>query len=199
MNSVTPDSNSIGDYSLERGWRTLAIAGGVVALIGLLAIALPFVAGVSVAIGLGVLLLLSGIVHGGHAFTARGWSGSLWQSTLAVLSVVAGLAVLANPIVGLATLTILLVAFLLVDGLAELGAAIRMADQPGRASVAASGLVSLLLAGLLWAGFPASAGWAIGLIVGVSLLMTGLSMAIVAYAGRPVDDASQPATEPRGA
>lgn len=199
MNSVTTDSDSTGEYSLERGWRTLAIAGGVIGLIGLFAIALPFVAGISIAFGLGALLVLGGVVHGAHAFTARGWKGSLWQASLAVVSVIASLAVLVNPVLALATLTLLLVAYLLVDGIAELAMAMRMADQPGHAAVAVSGVVSLVLAGLLWAGFPASAAWAIGLLVGISLFMTGVSMAIVAYTGRSIDDASQPATEPRGA
>lgn len=203
MDSVTADDEMIDggspDYSLERGWRTLAIAGGVVGLIGLLAIALPFVAGVSVTIGLGVLLVLGGFVHAAHAFTARGWSGSLWQVALAAVSVVAGLSLLVNPALGLATLTVLLVAYLLFDGVAELWMSIRMADQPGRASVAVSGLLSLVIAGFLWVGFPASTTWAIGLLVGVSLLMTGLSMAMVAIGGRQVDDTTPPATEPRGA
>ncbi|WP_265110203.1 HdeD family acid-resistance protein [Halosolutus halophilus] len=199
MNSVTTDSDSAAEYTVERGWRTLAIAGGVVGLIGLLAIALPFVAGISIALVLGGLLVLSGLVHGAHAFTARGWKGSLWQVTLAVVSVIAGLALLVNPVVALVTLTLLLVAYLLVDGVAELAMAVRMADQPGRAAVAVSGVISIVLAGLLWAGFPASAAWAIGLLVGISLFMTGISMAVVAYAGRPVGEADQPATEPRGA
>ncbi len=191
---TTPESDT-----LEHGWRTLAIAGGVVGLLGILAIAFPVVTGLSIAIGLGGLLVVSALVHGAHVITARGWRGSLWQAALAVVSLVAGLAVLANPIVGLATLTIVLVAYLLVDGVAELWLATRMADQPGRTSIAASGGLSLVLAALLWVGFPASAGWAIGLLVGISLLTTGLSMAIVAYTGRPIDDAGQPATEPRGA
>lgn len=155
--------------------------------------------GLSLAVGLGAPLVASGVVHGAHAVTARGWSGALWQATLAAVSVLAGLLVFANPVVGLVTLTALLIAYLLLDAVAELWTAARMADQPGRASIAASGLVSLVLAGLLWIGFPATAAWAIGAIVGVGLLATGLSMAVVAMAGRNVEAATPPATEPRGA
>jgi len=57
--------------------------------------AAPAVTGLSVSIALGVLLVVGGIVHGVHAFTARGWRGSIWQTTLAAVSVLAGLAVLA--------------------------------------------------------------------------------------------------------
>lgn len=197
MNAITADGESYG-YSLARGWRTLAIAGGVVGLLGLLAIAFPIVTGLSMMVGLGALLVLSGVVHAAHAVTARGWIGSLWQVALAAVSIVAGIVLLANPVVGLVSLTLLLVAYLLADGVAELWMAMRMADQPGRLSIAASGVLSFVLAGLLWAGFPADASWAIGLIVGVSLLVTGLSMGVVAVTGRNVEDATSSAAEPRG-
>lgn len=193
----TPVETTEG-YALEHGWRTLALAGGAVGLVGILAIALPFVTGLSVTIGLGALLVVAGIVHGVHTFTARGWRGSLWQAALAVVSVVAGLVLLVNPLVGLATLTILLVAYLLVDGLAELWMAVRMADQPGRAAIGLSGLVSLVLAGIIWAGFPADATWALGLLVGVGIFVTGVSMVAVAYTGRKLE-AGAPAGEPRRA
>ncbi|APW96513.1 hypothetical protein CHINAEXTREME_01455 [Halobiforma lacisalsi AJ5] len=201
MNSITPDTDvdASNGYSVSRGWRTLAIAGGVVALLGLVAMALPLATGISLAVGLGALLVVSGVVHGGHAVTARGWRGSLWQIALAVVSVVAGIVVLANPIVGLTSLTLLLVAYLLVDGVAELWMAMRLRDQPGRLSIAASGGLSLVLAGLLWAGFPADAAWAIGLLVGVALFATGVSMSAVAVSGRRTDESTPPAGEPRGA
>ncbi|MEY7851542.1 HdeD family acid-resistance protein [Natrarchaeobius sp. A-rgal3] len=198
MNSVTATDESYG-YSLERGWRTLAIAGGVIGLIGLLAVAFPVVTGLSVTVGLGLLLVIGGIVHGAHAFTARGWSGSLWQVALAVVSIVAGAILLVNPVVGLVTLTILVIAYLLVDAVAELWMAMRMDDQPGRASVAASGILSLVLAGLLWIGFPADASWAIGVLVGIGLLATGLSMVVVAITGRNAAKSASAATEPRSA
>ncbi|ELY88875.1 HdeD family acid-resistance protein [Natrialba taiwanensis] len=197
-NTVTTDDEP-HSYSLKHGWRTLAIAGAVVGLLGLFAIAFPLVTGISATIALGVLLVLSGIVHGAHAVTARGWSGSLWQLALGIVAVVAGLLLLANPVIGLLTLTILAIAYLLADGIAELWMSMRMADQPGRMSVAASGVLSLALAVLLWAGFPADATWAIGLLVGVSLFMTGLSMAIVAFGGRNMDETSAAASEPRSA
>ncbi|WP_394324880.1 HdeD family acid-resistance protein [Halopiger djelfimassiliensis] len=198
VNTPTLNDGSYGD-SISGGWRMLAIAGAVVGLIGLLAVAFPVVTGLSLTIGLGALLVLSGVVHGAHAVTTRGWSGSLWQFALAVVSVIGGIVLLANPVLGLVTLTLVLVAYLLVDGVAELWMAMRMADRPGRASIAVSGVVSFVLAGLLWAGFPADAAWAFGLLVGVSLFMTGLSMSVVAISGRNADESTPPAAEPRGA
>lgn len=199
MSSVTTENSPADEYPHKQSWQTLAIAGGVIGLIGLFAIVFPFATGISITLGLGALLVLGGIIHAAHAFTVRGWSGSLWQLSLAIVSVGAGLLLLVNPVVALASLTLLLVAYLFVDGVAELWMATRMADRSGRAAVAVSGVLSLLLAGLLWAGFPASAAWAIGLLVGISLLTTGISMGVVAAANRSLERTSPSTAEPRGA
>ncbi|AGB36496.1 HdeD family acid-resistance protein [Natronococcus occultus] len=197
--SETETSTEPDAFSLRRNWRTLALAGGVVALLGLLAMTLPFATGIAMGVLVGALLLVGAVVHAGHAFTARGWRGSLWQLALAAVSAVAGIVILADPIVGLLSLTILATAYLLVEGIAELAASLRMSDGSGRGWIAASGVASIVLAGLLWAGFPADAAWAIGLLVGISLLTTGLSMVAVAYGGRRLDEDVAGATEPRRA
>lgn len=199
MSTSTPTDEVSNKYSLERGWRTLAMAGGVIGLLGLLAIAFPLVTGLSVTIALGALLVLSGIIHGAHVITAHGWRGRTWQLVLGAVSVVAGLVVLATPAIALVSLTFLLIAYLLVDGVAELWAATQLSGQPGRGTVVASGIISLVLAGLLWVGFPADAAWALGLLVGASLFVTGLSMIAIAFGAREGEDVTPPATEPRGA
>jgi uncharacterized membrane protein HdeD (DUF308 family) len=160
------------------------MAGGVIALLGFLAIALPFATGVAITYVVGALLVVGGIVHGSHVFTARGWTGTLWQVALSVVSVVAGIALLVNPMLGLVSLTLLVIAYLVVDGVSELGMSFRMGSESGRGWIAASGALSLVLAVFLWAGFPADAAWVAGFVVGVSLLVTGLSMIAVAYGGR---------------
>ncbi len=90
-------------------------------------------------------------------------------------------------------------AYLAVHGVTELATAMRMPPSTGRTSVAVSGGIAIVLAGFLWVGFPATAAWAIGLLVGANLLVSGLSMMTVAVAARPIDDVSPAATKPRGA
>lgn len=184
--------------SIEAHWRGLALAGAAIGLLGILAVAFPLVTGVSIAYALGALLVVGAVVHGVHAVSVHGWRGRLWQAALAVVTFLAGAFVLADPVIGLVSLTLVLIAYLLVDGVAELWLSRRIEAGAGRTSVAASGVLSLVLAGLLWIGFPADAAWAIGLIVGVSLLATGLSMVTVAYGSRHAD-ASAAEAEPRGA
>lgn len=179
------DSSEDGDeYVLETDWQLIGITGAVVALLGVLAIAFPLATGLSVTLVLGALLLVGGIVHGITAFSNRGWGGTIWQLALAVVAVVAGISLLVNPVVGLASLTLLAIGYLLADGIVELVASVRIDGRSERVAAAVSGVLSLVIAGLLWAGYPADAAWAIGLLVGVSLFVTGISMMVVSMSGR---------------
>lgn len=186
---------------LQRGWRYLMGAGVLVAILGVFAIFAPYVTGVALTLILGALLVIGGIVHVAHAFSAQGWTGAVWQIVLAIVYVVAGILLLANPVLGLTTLTILLIAYFAVEGIVEVVIGLKMRPEPQWGWMLASGVISLLAAGLLWVGFPSTALWAVGLLFGVSLLSTGLSMVFVANSGRKATsmEGEMPGTKPRGA
>lgn len=173
-------------------YRSSVVSGVLIALLGLLAIAFPFVTGLSIAVLLGALLVIGGLVHVAHAFSQRRLAQAVWQVVLGVLYGIAGITFLANPVVGLATLTLLAIAFFLVDGLVEIIWALQGRAHRGWTWLLLSGIVSILLAGLLWTGFPSSALWAVGVLLGVNLLFTGVS--IVVY-GRTTRETTRP-TEP---
>jgi uncharacterized membrane protein HdeD (DUF308 family) len=177
-------------------------AGIIIAVLGVLAILTPFVSGVAISILLGALLVVGGFVHVAHAFSAQGWGGALWQVVLALVYGIAGIALLANPVLGLTTLTLLLIAYFLVEGLVEIVIGFKMRPESRWAWVALSGVISLALAALLWVGFPSTALWAVGLIVGISLLSTGISLIAVAMVERkasPAGEEQPTATESQGA
>ena len=174
--STVPPASAVSDHG-----RTLVGVGVVLALLGLLAVAFPFVTGVSLSILLGALLVVGALVHAAHAFSTPGWLGSAAQIGLAVLYAVAGVALLANPVLGLVTLTLLVVGYLVVEGAVLLYMGLRLRPDASWGWTVASGALSLALAGLLWVGFPATAAWAIGLLFGVNLLSTGVALA---FAGR---------------
>lgn len=183
--------------TLGENWWPLMALGGVLVGLGLVAIALPFAVGVTLSFLLGTLLVLGGLVHGWQLFSARGWRGRTWQGLLAVVYVVAGLSLLVNPIVGLATLTLLLVAYFLIDGVLEVVMGLRLRGERGWGWLLASGVVSLALGWLIWVGWPASSAWAVGLLFGVSLLTSGLAMVGVAMgARRAAERAPTPAEAP---
>ncbi|QLG26487.1 HdeD family acid-resistance protein [Halorarum halophilum] len=165
---------------LETSWRSLEVGGAIIAVLGLLAILFPFVTGISVSILLGALLVVGGLVHIAHAFRARGWAGFFSQVLLAIVYAFAGVSLLANPVLGLVTLTILLVVYLFLSGIAEVVMGVGFRGNDGWVWVVASGVVSIALAALLWAGFFNVVAWALGFILGVHLLTTGISMIVVA-------------------
>ena len=194
MSTITPR----GAETFETNWRPLALAGGFVTLLGLTAITLPFGTGIALAYVVGAALLVSGLVHAGHAVSSDGWTGSLWQALVGVASIIAGALIVFNPVVGLVSVTLVAIAYLFADGLAELWTSLRMESGSGRGWIAVSGALSLALGVFLWAGFPGDALWFVGVVVGVSLLMTGLSMIAIAYGVRGMDDErSEPAYETR--
>lgn len=164
---------------LEASWRSLEMAGGVIALLGVLGILFSYVTGLSISLLLGGLLVVGALIHVAHAIRARGGKGFVWQAILAIVYAFAGVSLLANPTIGLATLTILLITYFLVSGIVETVMGIRLRGEPSRVWVVASGVLSIVLAVLLWAGFPGTANWAVGLLFGISMLSTGISMFMV--------------------
>ncbi len=178
----------------------MLVGGVLLALGGLLAIFFPFVTGLSLSVVLGAILVVAGFVHGAHAFSAQGWKGALWQAVLGVISVVAGILVLANPVLGLATLTLLLIAYFFVDGIVEIVWGARIRGQSRWGWAIASGILSLIVAGLLWAGLPTTATWAVGFLFGIGLITTGVTMIMFGMEGRSAArvEEKEP-TQPRGA
>jgi uncharacterized membrane protein HdeD (DUF308 family) len=177
----------------DTAWRTLMIVGAILAVLGVIAIFFPFVTGVALSVLIGAALLGGAGLHAVHAFSAGDWKGVLWQVILVVVYGIAGLSLVINPILGLSTLTLLLIAYLAVDGVVELVMGFALRPERSWGWVVASGVISLLLAGLLWIGWPADAAWALGLLFGVSVLTSGLSMVGLAMGGRKA--ASETATE----
>ncbi len=155
------------------------IAGAIIVVLGVLAILFPFFAGISISVLFGALLVIGGIVHVGHAFSADSFWGIIWQILLGILYGIVGIMFLANPVVGLTSLTILAIAFFIVDGVVEIGWAIAGRGNRGWFWLLASGILSLIVAGFLWAGFPSTAAWVVGLLLGVNLLFTGFSMVML--------------------
>ncbi|ELZ46973.1 hypothetical protein C464_09959 [Halorubrum coriense DSM 10284] len=155
------------------------MAGTLLAVLGGLAVIFPFVTGLSLSVLLGVVLVAGAIVHVLHASSTGTLRDGLGQVTLAVVYGVAGIIFLANPLFGLLTLTLLAVGFFIADGVVEVAWGIRSRGQPGAVWLLASGSLSLLLGGFLWSGFPTDAVWAVGVLFGINLLVTGVSVVLL--------------------
>ena len=155
----------------NRTWFT--IFGILLIVLGVLAIAFPFVTTIATKIFLGWLFLIGGIVQIVHAFSAKGWSEFFLDLLMGVLFVIGGGWLAFFPLTGIITLTIFLAAMFVVQGVIEIAMAFRMRPLDGWVWMLLAGLVALAVGILILFDLPSSATWAIGLLVGINLLMTG--------------------------
>ena len=167
-------------------WGIFLAEGIVLGLLGLAAILLPLVAGVVTTVFLGWLLLLAGVMGLFATFRTRQAPGFGWSLLSAVLAVFAGVALLWNPLQGLITLTFVLVAFFILDGILMILLAISYrAKLPGNWQwLMMNGIVDLIIAGIIITGLPGTLIWALGLLIGVDMLFGGASLAVMAMTAR---------------
>ena len=164
------------------GW---SIALSVLMIIaGFLAIASPFVAGMVVTRVVGWLLLFSGVLHFVYAFRGGGVTAVLWEILLAVVYALAGFYILANPALSLATLTLVIAFYLFFESMLEFAASYVTRHEKGSGWLLFDAIVTLLLAFLIWTAWPQSKVWAIGTLVGVSMLFSGITRLMMSSAVR---------------
>lgn len=169
---------------MERVKQNSGIAiglGVLIALMGFFALVSPMVAGISVALVIGVLMIISGILQLVFAFKA---GTGFWPYVLGVLTIIAGGYMAGNPAVAAATITIFLAAYLLVSGISEILMAFQIKPMNGWGWTLFSGIISVLLGFMIWGQFPLSGVLAIGIFLGIKLLFTGLTLVMMGFAAR---------------
>ena len=170
-----------------RDHSTFVLVEGIVLLIlGLLAILLPPFATLAVTIVLGWLFLASGIVGLIMTFAARGVPGFWWSLLSAVLATAAGLVLLLQPVSAILSLTLLLIAFFVIEGVVSILYALEHRKElSGRWEwMLISGLVDLVLAAIIFTGLPGTAAWALGLLVGINMMFGGMALIAMALHAR---------------
>ena len=165
---------------IRRVRRWLLITGILSILAGAAAIAVPAVASVTMTIFIGWVLVFAGVVMGIHAFSLRGSGTVALRALDALLALVVGIYLIAFPLSGTVTLTFLLAVWFFGMGALGLIAAWRMRGRPGAGIVGLSGAMSAVLGVLVAADLPSSANWAIGLLVGINLILWGVRALVAA-------------------
>ena len=189
-----PGRTLIGAIKSQAGlsiWVGLAIV-----MAGVLAIAAPFVAGVSAMIVIGLVLLVGGMALVLMAFRVGAFGPGLPLLMIGVLMTLAGLYGVTSPASALATMTFVLATYLIVTGILEVFAALGARPEPGWGRMALSAALTLLLGLMLWRQFPISGVWAIGTLIGVKLILNGAWLASVGSAVRGGAGAVEAALKP---
>ena len=180
--------------SIREHWVLFLIEGIVLVVLGILAVVIPVVATIAVTIFLGWLFLISGIVGLVTTFWARHAPGFWWSLLSAALAIAAGLVLLAWPVSGAVSLTLLLIVFFTIEGVLTLMYALEHKKElSGRWGwMIVSGVIDLILAAIILAGLPGTAEWALGLLVGINMLFGGAAMIAMALHAR--SDTTTPTT-----
>jgi len=169
-------------------WRLFLTQGVITIILGVLAVIWPQVSTVAVDVYIGVIFLLAGALGLGLMFFAPTVSAFLWSLLTAALSLLAGVLLLWHPIEGAISLTLVLIAFFIVEGLFQIVVSFGYRDlfPESWGWMLASGIADLALAALIVAGWPGTASWALGLIVGANLITSGIATTMVAVTVRRV-------------
>jgi uncharacterized membrane protein HdeD (DUF308 family) len=158
----------------------LTVVSGIILLIaGTLAIFSPLVAGVSITMLVGAMLAVSGIGQCFLAFKTGAFGRGLMVFVVGVLMTITGFYMMNQPRAGLATLTIILMSYLLATGALEIIVAFQLKPADGWGLELFNGIVTLLLGIMLWRQFPLSGAWAIGVLFGIKMIFSGLAFVII--------------------
>src|ERR1700753_245814 len=173
--------------AVRRHWKAFLMEGILLVILGLAAMIMPPTASLAVTILLGWLFLISGIAGLAVTFWARRMPGFWWSLVSAVLAIGAGIVLLARPVQGTLTLSIVVGAYFLAEGVTTIMYALEhRRELSARWSwLLVSGLMDILIAGIIIAGLPESALWAVGLLVGINWFFGGPSLMGMALAPRP--------------
>jgi uncharacterized membrane protein HdeD (DUF308 family) len=157
---------------LAQASKNAKIWGWIVLIAGLLAVLSPLVSGLAVAVMVAVLLIVAGLTRVAHAFQG----GGLWAGLSGGLATIAGLVMIGRPVLGLVSLTLILIVYFLAEGLAEIIAAFQARPAQGWGILLFGGIVSVVLSLLIWSQWPLSGAWAVGVLVGIQLMFSGMTM-----------------------
>ena len=189
MSTQQPDLQSVQRAfagALRNHWKMFLVEGIVLLVLGILAVLVPVVATLAVTILFGWLFLVSGVIGLVSTFWMRQAPGFWWSLVSAALGIVVGLVLLASPLGGAFSLTLVLIAFFLVEGAASIMFALdHRRELTGRWGwMLVSGIIDLALAMMILAGLPSTAAWAVGLLVGINMLFGGSAMIAMALHAR---------------
>jgi uncharacterized membrane protein HdeD (DUF308 family) len=172
--------------AIHEHWVLFLIEGIVLVILGIVAILVPLIATLAFTILIGWLFFISGIVGLITTIWARHAPGFWWSLISALIGILAGLALLISPVAGALSLTLVLIAFFIIEGVASIMYAIDHRRQLSGSWfwMLLSGIIDIILAGIILAGLPETAVWALGLLVGINMLFGGGALIAMALAAK---------------
>jgi len=181
---------SIFAKEVKKNIRITIIAGAVLVFMGLFAMASPLIAGLSLAMMVGIMLILGGIAQ--LIFAIKTDKG-IFNIILSVLTLLIGIYMIGNLDAALGSLTLFLAIYLFISGIFEIMMAFQIRPFKGWGWALFSGIISTLLGLMIWNQFPLSGVWAIGILIGIRLFFSGWTLLMFGLAARMLQKSNQSA------
>ena len=175
---------------IVRQASTLSILWGVgLIILGMLAVGSPFLAAVAVNAFIAWLLVLAGVVHLTVAFHTREAGSLIWRVLVGLAYLFFGVYLIMHPALGVASLTLVLASLFLVEGILNIALFFQVRSIQGSAWLLIDGIITLLLGLMIYMQWPSSSAWAIGTLVGVSMIISGVTRVMLSLAVRKLTTA----------
>jgi len=158
--------------------------GILLVIFGMVAIGSPFLAAVAVNIAVAWLIVLAGVVHVMLGVRAHGAGSMIWKLLVGLAYLAFGVYLITHPVLGVASLTLLLASLFLIEGILDIVLFFSMRPLGGSTWVLVDGIITLLLGLMIYRQWPSSAAWAIGTLVGVSMIVSGVTRVMLSLAVR---------------
>jgi len=182
-----------GPSAVLRKVSTLSIVWGVLLIgLGMVAIAEPMVAAIAINVLVAWLIVLAGVVHLIVAFHSREAGSIIWRLLVGLAYVCFGAYLIARPVVGVASLTLVLAVLFLLEGVFDIVLFFRTRRFMRSSWILFDGIVTLILGLMIYMQWPSSSAWAIGTLVGVSMIFSGITRVMMSLAVHRATDAAQP-------
>lgn len=184
---MTTDAVNLGGAGMQVARRASSASfawGLLVAMLGIFAAMSPLFTGVVINTMIGMLLFAGGIAQTIFAFQSESFGKGVLRFLLGGLTVAAGAVVAGSPAEGLSVLTIILTTYFLVSGILEIFMSFKIPAGEGKGWMLFSGIITLLLAGLIMANWPVSGIWAVGLFVGIRFMVSGMMLMTLGVTGK---------------
>ena len=176
---------------VKKDSTAVLILGILTVILGVLAMMAPLMAGVAVALSVGILLIIAGVMRTIFAFKCKSWGKGILIFLLGLLTLLVGFYMVSRPGAALVTLTLFLAAYFVVDGIFEIIEAFDLKPIDGWGWMLFGGIVSILLGIMIWRQWPVSGAWAIGILFGIKLIFAGWAMVGIGMAGRGAAGAAE--------
>ncbi|EEA96051.1 Uncharacterized membrane protein HdeD, DUF308 family [Pseudovibrio denitrificans] len=179
----TPPPNVPDLTQLVRdNWWKFLVLGVLMVIGGTIVLVIPYASSIAVALVIGLVLIVVGVLQLWHAMQVKEWGGFLWQSLIGIIALVGGIAIYYNPVAGTEALTLVLSVVFIAQGIAQAMFSFRLRPHSSWGWILASGIIAIGAGLMILLDFPGSTAWALGLVAGISIMFNGWSYVAIALA-----------------